>query len=293
MLFRGAWLVVKEAAYEFINHDVWTQAAGIAFYTALGLAPTVLVFLSIAGFLGGVGEQSLVNEIRALFGKEAAEGIELVIENADRGSDEQRTGAVSTAISVVTFLVSASGVFAQLQYALNMVWNVMPRPGAGLRDWLRHRLISLGMVLGMLVLILSSLVASAAVSAAVSGTGVWRVLHGAASMALFTLSFGLIFKFLPDVKIGWRDVIAGALMTALLFTLGKWAIGLYLGNTTLGSAYGMAGSLIVLLVWVYYSSVIILFGAEMTQVYARRFGSGIRPDRYAVRVEPAHPVEQG
>jgi membrane protein len=291
MPFRAAWLVVKEAALEFLNHDVWTHAAGIAFYTALGLAPTVLVFLSVASLLGGVGEQSLVNEMRALFGEEAAEGIELVMENANRENDQRGGSTLSTMISIATFLISASGVFAQLQYALNMVWNVMPRPDAGLKEWLRRRLISMGMVLGMLVLILASLVASAGVSAAVSGVGAWRLVHGAASLALFTFSFGLIFKFLPDVKIAWRDVIAGALMTAILFTLGKWAIGLYLGNSTIGSAYGMAGSLIVLLVWVYYSSVIILFGAEMTQVYARRFGSGIRPDRYAVRVEPAHPVE--
>jgi membrane protein len=291
MPFRAAWLVVKEAALEFLNHDVWTHAAGIAFYTALGLAPTVLVFLSVASLLGGVGEQSLVNEMRALFGEEAAEGIELVMENANRENDQRGGSTLSTMISIATFLISASGVFAQLQYALNMVWNVMPRPDAGLKEWLRRRLISMGMVLGMLVLILASLVASAGVSAAVSGAGAWRLVHGAASLALFTFSFGLIFKFLPDVKIAWRDVIAGALMTAILFTLGKWAIGLYLGNSTIGSAYGMAGSLIVLLVWVYYSSVIILFGAEMTQVYARRFGSGIRPDRYAVRVEPAHPVE--
>jgi membrane protein len=292
MSFRAAWLVVKEAVLEFFAHDVWTHAAGIAFYTALGLAPTVLVFLAIAGLLGGVGEQSLINEMRTLFGDEAAEGIELVIENADREKDMRRAGAVSTVISVATFVISASGVFAQLQYALNMVWNVMPRPGAGVRDWLRSRLISLGMVLAMLVLILASLVASAVVAAAIPAPGAWRILHGAASLMLFTLSFGLIFKFLPDVKIAWRDVIAGALMTAVLFTLGKWAIGLYLGNSTVGSAYGMAGSLIVLLVWVYYSSIIILFGAQMTQVYARRFGRGIRPDRYAVRVEPAHPVEE-
>jgi membrane protein len=168
----------------------------------------------------------------------------------------------------------------------------MPHPDSGVRDWLRKRLISVGMVLGMLVLMMASLVVSATVSFLVPGSGaIWRVVNIAVSVVVFTLSFGLVFKFLPDAKIAWRDVTAGAFMTAALFSLGKWAIGLYLGHSTIGSSYGVAGSLIVLLVWVYYSAIIILFGAEMTQVYAKHFGSGIRPDRHAVRMERAHPIE--
>jgi membrane protein len=289
---RTAWLVIKEAAWEAFDHDVLSHAAGIAFYTALGFAPTVLLFLSIASFVNGVAQQSLVNEVGELVGKEAADGVKLVIENAERENREKQTGILSSLISVVTFLFSSSGVFAQLQLALNTVWNVMPRPDAGLFDWIRKRLISMGMVLGMLVLMLASLVASAALGLAFpSAEGFWRWANGLASVVLFTFCFSLIFKFLPDVKITWRDVFAGSLMTAVLFSLGKWGIGLYLGNSTLASSYGMAGSLIVLLLWVYYSSIILLFGAEMTQVYAKYFGSGIRPDKYAVRVERAHPVE--
>jgi membrane protein len=291
MPLRAAWLILKESVWEFVNHDVLTQAAGIAFYTALGLAPTVLLFLTLASYMGGVGKQSLVNEVRDLVGSEASKGVELVIENAE-GENRRGAGVISSVVGIATFLFSASGVFAQLQYALNMVWNVMPRPDAGVWDWLRKRLISIGMVLGMLVLMLASLVVSAAVSVLVPGSGaVWRVVNIAVSIAVFTIIFGLVFKFLPDAKITWRDVTAGALMTAVLFSLGKWAIGLYLGHSTIGSSYGVAGSLIVLLVWVYYSAIIILFGAEMTQVYAKHVGSGIRPDKHAVRMERAHPIE--
>jgi membrane protein len=292
-LLRASWLIIKEAAWEAFDHDVMSHAAGIAFYTALGLAPTVLLFLAITGFMNGVAKQSLVNEVGELVGKEAADGVELVIENAEKNDPQKKSSIFSTIIGIVTFLFSASGVFAQLQLALNTVWNVMPRPGAGVWDWVRKRLISMGMVLGMLILMLASLVASTTISLAIPGTEVfWRVLNIVVSLVVFTFSFGLIFKFLPDVKITWRDVFSGALMTAVLFSLGKWAIGLYLGHSAVGSAYGVAGSLIVTLVWVYYSAIILLFGAEMTQVYAKHFGSGIRPDKHAVRMERAKPIEK-
>lgn len=291
VVLRAAWIILKEAVVAFINSDVMSHAAGISFYTALGLAPTVLLFLSIASFVDGVGQQSLVNEINELVGPEAAEGVKLVIENADRQEKQQKTGVLSTIIGIGTFLFSSSAVFAQLQLALNNVWSVMPRPDAGMMDFLRKRLISVGMVLGMMLLMLASLVISAMIPLLVPWGEAWHVVNAMISIVVFTACFGMIFKFLPDVQITWRDVFAGALMTALLFSLGKWAIGLYLGNSSVGSSYGMAGSLIVLLVWVYYSAIILLFGAEMTQVYARRFGSGIHPDRHAVRVEPAKPVE--
>jgi membrane protein len=276
---RGSWLVIKEAATEAFDHDVLSHAAGIAFYTAFGLAPTILLFLA-------------VNEIGDLVGEEAAAGVKIVIENAESEDPKKTASTFSTIVSIATFLFSASGVFAQLQLALNTIWNVMPRPGAGVWDWLRKRLISMGMVVGMMVLMLASLVASTAIAIVIPGDeAIWRFLNIAISIAVFTVLFGLIFKFLPDVKITWRDVFAGSLMTAILFSLGKWAIGLYLGHSAIGSAYGVAGSLIVTMVWVYYSAIILLFGAEITQVYARHFGSGIHPDRHAVRVERPKPIE--
>ncbi len=291
VVLRAAWIIFKDAFTAFLNSDVMSHAAGIAFYTALGLAPTVLLFLSIASFVDGVGQQSLINEINRLVGPEAAEGVKLVIENAEREQRRRQSGLISTIISIGTFLFSSSAVFAQLQVALNNVWRVMPRPDSGMLDFLRKRLISVGMVLGMMLLMLASLVISAMIPILVPWGEAWQVLNVGISMVVFTACFGMIFKFLPDAKITWRDVFAGAAMTALLFSLGKWAIGLYLGNSSVGSAYGMAGSLIVLLVWVYYSAIIILFGAEMTQAYARHFGGGIHPDRYAMRVEPPKPVE--
>ena len=185
--------------------------------------------------------------------------------------------------------IGASGVFAQLQSALNTVWNVRVKPGAGIWEFVRKRLLSFGMVLSIGFLLLVSLIISTVVSAIskldvqfISNfTPAWQIINLLVSFSLITLLFAFIYKYLPDVKIGWKDVWVGAIITALLFILGKYLIGLYLGRSSLGSAYGAAGSLIVFLAWVFYSAQILLFGAELTQVYTRRYGSKIRPVRHA------------
>jgi membrane protein len=185
-------------------------------------------------------------------------------------------------------LFSASGVFAQLQSTMNKVWNVTPKPQNAIWDWLRKRLLSMGMVLSVAFILLASLVISAVIGMVLPGTGtLWNLVTAGVSMLVFIVLFAMIFKFLPDVQIAWRDVWVGAVLTAVLFTVGKYAIGVYIGNSAVASSYGTAGSLIALLVWVYYSAVIVLFGAELTQVYATRYGSGIQPEGGAVKKDSA------
>ncbi len=211
------------------------------------------------------------------------------------------SGIIATVIGLITLLLGAAGVFGQLQDALDTVWEVAPKPGQGIMAIIRQRFISFTMVLGIGFLLLVSLVISAAVSAvgSVISTSVpqsefvLQAVNFAISFAVIMLLFALIYKVLPDAAIGWRDVWMGAAVTALLFTIGKLLIGLYLGSSSVGSAYGAAGSFVVLLIWIYYSAQILLFGAEFTQVYARTYGSRILPSRNAVKLSEADRVQQG
>src|SRR5581483_4191365 len=207
----------------------------------------------------------------------------------------------ATVVGIVTLLLGASGVFGQLQDALNTVWEVEPKPGRGIWGLIKDRFLSLTMVFGTGFLLLVSLVITAAVSAAGGtlrglGPGLEAIAHVVVeivSFAVVTLLFALIYKFLPDAKIAWRDVWVGAVATAVLFVIGKFAIGLYLGHASIGSAYGAAGSFVVVLVWTYYSAQILLFGAELTQVYANRSGSHVEPARDAVKITPEKRAEEG
>jgi membrane protein len=282
---RNFWGAIKETFSEFSEDEVTSRAAGLAFYTALGLAPTVMLFLTVAAWLGEGTQDALIGQIESMVGGEAAKGIDMVVESAE---EKPRSGALSAVIGIVTVLFSASGIFAQLQSTLNRIWDVQVRPGAGWWIWVRSRILSMGMVLAVLFLLLVSLVVSAATGLLFSGTGaISHALNVAVSTVVYVVLFAMIFKYLPDVQITWRDVWIGAGLTAILFAVGKYAIGLYVGNSALASSYGAAGSLVALLVWVYYSAVVVFFGAEVTQVIAGRFGSGIKPAKHAVREEEA------
>jgi membrane protein len=202
------------------------------------------------------------------------------------------SGVLATVVGLVTILFGATGVFVQLQDSLNHIWDVEAKPGQGLRSFIMTRVISFGMILGIGFLLLVSLV----VSAAVSAVGAWAtgLLPGAkilveiltflVSFGVVTLLFAMIYKVLPDVKLAWRDVWIGATATALLFTIGKFLIGLYLARGSVSSSYGAAGSVVVLLLWIYYSSQILFFGAEFTKIYASRHGSHVAPEEHAVPV---------
>jgi membrane protein len=221
-----------------------------------------------------------------MVGEQGGHAIKAMIQGADKPGE----GILGSALGVIMLLVGAAGLFSGLQDALNTIWGVQPKPGRGIWGIVRERFLSFSMVLGCAFLLLVSLVVSAALAAVVQLLGDWQagilghVLNEVVSLVVITLLFAMIFRFLPDAKIAWRDVWLGAVLTALLFEVGKFLIGLYLGHSSIASSYGAAGSLAVLLVWLYYSSQIFLFGAELTKAYADRFGSRIVPAPNAVAV---------
>ncbi len=274
-----AWHVLHRSVTEFFADDVLGLAAALAFYTALSISPLVLVVIKIAGVLDPGAQQHLLEQIQGHIGPEGAQVVEAILHSAET---KPQTGTVAAALGLATLLFSASGVFAQLQSSLNTIWNVRARPGLGARDWARKRLLSFGMVLSIAFLLLVSLAASTVLSALFSEqTTAWSVLDQVASFAVFLVAFAAMFRYLPDVCIGWRDVWTGAAVTAALFAVGKTAIGIYLGTSSISSVYGAAGSLVVLLLWTYYSALIFFFGAEITQAYAEERHSPIVPNRHA------------
>lgn len=284
--------LVTQSFKEWSEDNASRLSAALAYYTIFSIPPLLIIAIAIAAqlFDRAAVQQQVINQIGGLVGDSGAEVVESILEN----SSESGQTAVAAIISVVTLLLGASGVFGELHNALNAIWEVQAKPGRGIWGTVKDRFFSFTMVLGVGFLLLVSLIISA-VLAAVNEfiSGVMPGLVILAQVINFLVSFGvvaglfaLIFKVVPDVKIAWRDVWVGALVTAFLFTVGKFAIGLYLGNSAPGSTYGAAGSLIVLLLWVYYSAQILFLGAEFTQVYANRFGSRIVADEDAVATGP-------
>ena len=292
--FHGEALsLLKQTFQEWLQDKAPQLGAALAYYTVFSLAPLILVLLSIVGVIfreDPAGAWTKITQQMSYFLDPSA--VEVVQSIAQKASQPGKS-TIATIIGVALALFGASGVFGQLQDALNTIWGVKAKPGRGIWGFLRNRFLSFAMVGGICFLLLVSL----AIEALLKGFShyVQSLLPGGMVIALavylvfdFTvvvLLFAMIFKFLPDVKIQWRDVWIGAVITAILFGIGKWLLGFYLGSGAAGSAYGAASSLITLLLWVYYSSQILLFGAEFTQVYAQRAGRGFKPSEYAVRVE--------
>lgn len=295
---RELWLTVKETISDWVDDNASRLAAALAYYALLSLAPLIVIAVAVVGWFVGAdaARGRVAGELSAVVGGEAAQGIQAVAENAQSPA----AGVVGTVVGVVTLFVGASGVFGELQSSLNTVWEVAPKPGRGLMGQLRDRFLSFSMVLGVAFLLLVSLVVSSALSAAGTfmagalpgGETVWQVVNFVLSLAIVTGLFALIFKVVPDAKIQWRDVWLGAAVTAVLFTLGKLLLGLYLGKAAVGSSYGAAGSIIALVVWVYYAAQILLIGAEFTQVQARRRGRDIEPSANAVSADEARAAEK-
>jgi membrane protein len=300
---RALWSLLKETVAEIGDDDVASLSAAIAYYTIFSLPPLLVILVGVAGVLFGpeAVQEALTGQVTSLAGAAAAREIQAMIRNAGDLGDAPGTKVVG----VLLLLVGASGAFGQLQKALNRAWEVRMARGGGFRKLVVKRLLSFGMVLTIAFLLLVSLALSAALAALSEGVegmlpggvsaAVWQVVNFAVSYGVITLLFAAMFVVLPDAKVAWRDVWVGAAFTALLFTLGKWAIGLYLGRSDPGSAFGAAGSLALLLVWIYYSALILLAGAEFTQVWAQRHGHGIVPEEGAVRIgggggEAVHPL---
>lgn len=289
--------LLKETFKEWQEDKASRLAAALAYYTAFSIAPLLIIIIAIAALVFGeqAAQGQIVGQIQNIVGKQGAEAIQTMIQN----SRKPTTGTIATIISVGVLLFGATNVFAQLQDALNTIWEVTPKPGV--KGLVKTRFISFTLILGVGFLLLVSLVLSTVLSVLGNYFGdlfpnlqfIWSVVNFTLSFGIITLLFALIYKFLPDVKITWGDVGIGAAITALLFTIGKSVLGLYLANSSVGSTYGAAGSFVVLLLWVNYSAQILLFGAEFTQVYANKYGSQIVPDSHAVPVTEEARSQQG
>jgi membrane protein len=286
---KAVWRLLSATYTGWSEDKAPRLGAALAYYTVFSLAPLLVITISIVGlFLGAEAARGqIVGQLQALVGPEGGKAIETMIEHAGR---ERNSGIVAGLLGLATLLLGATGVFGELQDSLNTIWGVQPRPGRGILGILKDRFVSFAMVLGIAFLLLVSLVISAALAAlgtVLGGSVAEGPLHVAnlvASFGVVTFLFAAMYKYVPDVTIEWRDVWIGAAVTSLLFTIGELAIGLYLGKGSIGSAYGAAGSLVILLLWVYYSAQILFVGAEFTKVYARAYGSGFRPERDAVPV---------
>jgi membrane protein len=287
MRLKRGYNVVKTAALDFVDDGAVTLGASLAFYAALSMAPLVLILLRATSLLGPDLQGQVVRQIEGAMGPQAGEVIGQIIQ---QGQQQQTAGTISAVVGFAVLLFSATGVFAQMQYALNTIWDVQPKAGGGLWQWLRKRILSLGMILGIGFLLLVSLGLNTALNLLFAGTSgyLWAGANLIVSLVIAVVLFGLIYKVLPDVKISWGDVWAGAAITAILFTVGRFGLELYLGRSSVGSPYGAAGSFVVILLWIYYATLIFFFGAELTQAYARLHGRGLEPEEHAERI----PEEQ-
>lgn len=285
--------ILKRSAIDFWNNDFLSMAAALSYSTVFSLPALLILIMMVAGRFAGseTVQEALQTEVGGVIGPSGQEQIATMITHAQRPD----IGFGPAALLGIAFLIiGATGALVQLQSSLNRIWEVKPDPKAGgIRSFLMKRVLSFGMILGIAFLLLVSLVISAALSALgdyigrlIPGMGIWvlELINNVVSFGVIAVLFAGMFKFLPDAEIGWRDVWVGAGVTTFFFILGKFGIGIYLGQSDPGEPFGAAASLAILLVWIYYASLILLFGAEFTQTWATQRGGGIRPESGAVRV---------
>ncbi len=297
---RWTWDILRATYAEWSEDHVPRLAAALAYYTTFSLAPLLVVVIALAGAVFGAEavRGQLDDQIRGLLGDDGARAVQGMVQSA---TAHPSAGVVATAFSLVALLFGASGVFGELQDSLNTIWEVKPKPGRGVWGIVHDRLLTFGMVLAIAFLLIVSLVASAVIAGLGTFVGghvgawepLWHVIDVVVSIAILSALFAAIFKWLPDVEMAWRDVWIGAVTTSVLFTVGKVALGAYLGRSSTTSVYGTAGALVVLLIWVYYSAQILFFGAELTQVYANRWGTRMVPAPNAEPVTDEARAQQG
>ncbi|ARV59631.1 ribonuclease BN [Nostocales cyanobacterium HT-58-2] len=299
MNFKAIWELFQETFNEWSNDKVSRLAAALSYYTIFSIAPLLIIVIAIAGAV--LGEDAATGAIRTqlegLVGQDGAGVIQTAIQNAN----QPKAGTIASIISIIVLIFGATGLFTELQDALNTIWEVQPKPGRAMKNMVRQRFTSFAMVLAIGFLLLVSLVISAVLAGIVGYfrnvlPGVdfaWQIVNFILGFTITTVLFGLIFKVLPDVKITWNDVLIGAALTSLLFSIGRYLLGQYLGKSSFGSTYGAAGSVVIILAWVYYAAQILFFGAEFTQVYARKYGSRIIPDKHAIPLTEEARLNQG
>lgn len=288
-MIRRVWAIVRGGLKGWWNDNVPRLGASLAYYTLFAIAPVIIVAIGIAGLVFGpeAVRGQIVHQVDDLIGLEGGRAVQALLQGASNHS----AGVLATVIGSITFLLGATGAFLELQYALNTIWRVAPKATAGLRDFLVQRLVSFGLVVAIGFLLMVSLAVSAALAAfsgwlnaSVPGMAfVWMAVNLVISIGVTTVLFALVYKVLPDVHLDWPDVWTGALMTSVLFAIGKTVIGLYIGHSSTASSYGAAGSVVVLLLWVYYSAQIVLFGAELTRAYTATRRGAPKPVEYAKR----------
>ena len=286
------WCVIQATFMGFINDNGLKLSASLAYYTIFSIAPLIIIVISVTSLVlhNYNYNDTLYAQIGKFIGKDAVVQLQQIVTHL------QLSGKSGTALfaGIAILLLGASSMFVEIQDSLNMIWNVKSKPKRGWLKWLQNRFLSFSLIIGLGFLLLVSLVVNIAVNAlserlehilpSVTVT-LFDLINLAITLLVIAVLFAIIFKFLPDVKIKWRDVRSGAIFTALLFMLGQYLIGLYLKYTAQGSAYGAAGSIVVILVWIYYTSAILYIGAEFTEVYAEASGSDIEPADYAVHVQ--------
>jgi membrane protein len=299
LALRVVWTLLAETVVEWYEDRAPRLGAALAFYTVFALAPGLVLIIALAALLLGeeAAQGQIISQVEDLAGAAGAQAVRAAIESARSAGDS----LLATGLGVVTLVFGLWGVFGELQDALNTIWGVTARPGRGVIGVVKQRFWSAAMVVGIGFLLLVSLAASAWLAA--FGKFFSRLLplpavametaNALLSFVIITFMFAVIYKLLPDVRIAWHNVWTGAAVTAVLFTIGKSLIGLYLGRSTVGSVYGAAGSLIVILLWVYYSAQLVFFGAEFTKVYSRRFGAVVVPDLTAMPLTAEARAVQG
>ena len=294
MNLKGLWTLIKDTFARWSDDNPFQLAAALAYYTLFSMAPLLMIAIAVAGLVFGqeASQNQVIGIIEDLVGAQSARAIQDIIDSAGQRPD---AGVFATAVGMILLLIGAGGVVGQLQDSLNAIWRVVPKTSRGIVGFLQDRLVSYSMVLSVGFLLLVSLVISAVLTAISGIVGGFLLIDAATaytldlvlSFAFITLLFAVIYKFVPDVRIAWSDVWIGAATTSLLFSVGKFLIGYYLGHSTVTSIYGAAGSLVTLLLWVYYSSLMFFFGAELTQVYATRYGSKVTCPENAQSPGPA------
>ena len=297
--FKGIWQVLKESFSGFSQDNVTKLSGSLAYYTVFSLGPLLVVIISLCGiFLGREAvEGKIFSQLDNFVGHDTALQLQEIIKNAFVGGK----GKIAAIIGIITLLIGATTVFGDIQDSINRIWGLKAKPKRGWLKMLQNRFLSFSIIISLGFLLLVSLGVSAIIEALSTrlkaaypdvAVIVFYIVDLLLTLIITALIFGVIFKVLPDAKIKWKDVMAGAITTALLFMLGKFAISFYIGKSNVGSTYGAAGSLVILLLWVYYSAIILYFGAEFTKAYAIKYGSEIHPNEYAVTTKQVE-VETG
>jgi membrane protein len=299
LTFKGLLQVFKDTFSGFSDHNVTKLSGSLAYYTVFSMAPLLVVIISLCGiFLGQeAAEGQIYQQLSGFMGKETALQLQEIVKKAAIGNK----GNIAFIIGIITLLVGATTVFADIQDSINTIWGIKPKPKRGWLKLLQNRFLSFSVIISLGFLLLVSLALTSVLDgfskqleARFSDVSVivFYIINQVVTLLVISLIFGVIFKVLPDALIKWRDIILGSVVTAILFMIGKFGISIYIGQSDVGSTYGAAGSLVILLLWTYYSSIILYLGAEFTKAYAIRYGSEIRPSHYAVSTKQVE-IETG